>query len=65
MCVGGLHPTSLPDEAALHADTVFIGPGEGAWREFLVDFRAGRPKPRYEADARMRTLEGTGRYDAT
>ena len=22
VCVGGLHPTSLPDEAALHADTV-------------------------------------------
>jgi len=58
VCVGGLHPTSLPDEAALHADTVFIGPGEGAWREFLADFRAGRPKPRYEADASMRTLEG-------
>ena len=51
-CVlGGLHPTSLPDEAAAHADTVFIGPGEGAWPEFLVDFRAGRPKPRYDAAA--------------
>ena len=58
VCVGGLHPTSLPDEAALHADTVFIGPGEGAWQEFLADFRAGRPKPRYQADASMRRLEG-------
>jgi radical SAM superfamily enzyme YgiQ (UPF0313 family) len=58
VCVGGLHPTSLPDEAASHADTVFIGPGEGAWQEFLVDFRAGRPKPRYEAAASMRSLEG-------
>ena len=47
-----------PDEAASHADTVFIGPGEGAWQEFLVDFRAGRPKPRYEAAASMRSLEG-------
>jgi len=58
VCVGGLHPTSLPDEAASHADTVFIGPGEGAWQEFLVDFRAGRPKPRYEAPASMRSLVG-------
>jgi radical SAM superfamily enzyme YgiQ (UPF0313 family) len=58
VCVGGLHPTSLPDEAASHADTVCIGPGEGAWQEFLVDFRAGRPKPRYEAPASMRSLVG-------
>ena len=28
MCLGGLHTTSLPREAALHADTIFIGPGE-------------------------------------
>ena len=58
VCVGGLHPTSLPDEAAAHADTVFIGPGEGAWQAFLADFRAGRPKPRYEAGASMRSLAG-------
>jgi radical SAM superfamily enzyme YgiQ (UPF0313 family) len=33
--IGGLHPTSLPDEAARHADTVFIGPGEDTWPSFL------------------------------
>ena len=58
VCVGGLHPTSLPDEAALHADTVVTGPGEGAWQAFLADFRAGRPKPRYDAGADTRSLEG-------
>src|ERR1043165_5334739 len=26
--LGGLHVTSLPDEAAAHADTIFLGPGE-------------------------------------
>src|SRR3954465_8189848 len=26
--LGGLHVTSLPDEAAPHADTIFLGPGE-------------------------------------
>jgi radical SAM superfamily enzyme YgiQ (UPF0313 family) len=56
VCLGGLHPTSLPDEAALHADTVFTGPGEDTWPAFLADFRAGRPLPRYES--RTRTLEG-------
>ena len=56
VCLGGLHPTALPDEAALHADTVVTGPGEGAWPEFLADFRAGRPKARYHSA--LRTLEG-------
>src|SRR5450759_1583395 len=56
VCLGGLHPTALPDEAALHADTVVTGPGEGAWPEFLADFRAGRPKARYHST--LRTLEG-------
>src|SRR6476469_11109046 len=26
--LGGLHVTSLPDEAAAHADTIFLRPGE-------------------------------------
>jgi radical SAM superfamily enzyme YgiQ (UPF0313 family) len=56
VCLGGLHPTSLPEEAAQHADTVFLGPGEATWPAFLEDFRAGRPAPRYESPAR--TLEG-------
>jgi radical SAM superfamily enzyme YgiQ (UPF0313 family) len=54
--LGGLHVTSLPDEAALHADTVFLGPGEDTWPAFLSDFRAGRPKPRYQSH--VRTLAG-------
>src|SRR5688572_14461954 len=37
--LGGLHVTSLPDEAALHADTIFLGPGEDTWPQFLRDFR--------------------------
>nr|GFD57711.1 hypothetical protein [Tanacetum cinerariifolium] len=28
VCLGGLHVTSLPDEAAPHADSIFLGPGE-------------------------------------
>src|SRR4029077_17911134 len=28
VALGGLHVTSLPDEAAPHADAVFLGPGE-------------------------------------
>ncbi|MCB0180810.1 MAG: cobalamin-dependent protein, partial [Anaerolineae bacterium] len=43
VALGGLHVTSLPDEAALHADTIFLGPGEDTWPQFLADFRAERP----------------------
>jgi radical SAM superfamily enzyme YgiQ (UPF0313 family) len=54
--LGGLHVTSLPDEAAPHADTIFLGPGEDTWPAFLLDLRAGRPRPRYVS--RVRTLAG-------
>ena len=40
--LGGLHVTSLPDEALPHADTIFLGPGEDTWPRFLADFKAGR-----------------------
>ena len=52
VCLGGLHVTSLPEEAARHADTVFIGPGEDTWPRFLADLRAGRPAPRYRSTER-------------
>jgi len=54
VALGGLHTTSLPDEAAAHADAVFLGPGEDTWPQFLKDFRAGHPASRYES--RVRTL---------
>jgi radical SAM superfamily enzyme YgiQ (UPF0313 family) len=56
VCLGGLHVTSLPDEAAAHADTIFTGPGEDTWPAFLADYRAGRPARRY--DSTVRTLAG-------
>jgi len=52
VALGGLHVTSLPDEAARHADTIFLGPGEDIWPEFLRDFRAGRPRARYVSTTR-------------
>jgi radical SAM superfamily enzyme YgiQ (UPF0313 family) len=52
--LGGLHVTSLPEEAAAHADAIFLGPGEDTWPQFLKDFRNHRPLRRYES--RVRTL---------
>jgi radical SAM superfamily enzyme YgiQ (UPF0313 family) len=54
--LGGLHVTSLPDEAAAHADAIVLGPGEQTFPAFLADFRDGRPRTRY-ASTSGRTLE--------
>src|SRR5882762_9308713 len=54
--LGGLHVTSLPDEAARHADVIFLGPGEQTFPQFLQDFRAGQPQRIYASTA-GRTLE--------
>ncbi|MCL4297194.1 MAG: B12-binding domain-containing radical SAM protein [Anaerolineae bacterium] len=56
VALGGLHVTSLPEEAARHADTIFLGPGEDTWPKFLADFRAGRPDRVYRSQ--LRTLIG-------
>ena len=56
VCLGGLHVTALPEEAAAHADTIFIGPGEDTWPAFLADLRTWIPYRVYES--RQRTLLG-------
>jgi radical SAM superfamily enzyme YgiQ (UPF0313 family) len=49
--IGGLHATSLPDEAAAHCDAVVIGPGENVWHALLADVEANCLQRVY--DARM------------
>lgn len=56
VCLGGLHVTSLPNEAARHADAIFLGPGEQTFPKFLEDFRRGSPQPVY-ISATDRTLD--------
>jgi radical SAM superfamily enzyme YgiQ (UPF0313 family) len=56
VALGGLHVTSLPEEAAQHADAIFLGPGEDTWPQFLRDFRSGHPAKRYQSHTR--TLQG-------
>ncbi len=55
VALGGLHVTSMPDEAAAHADSIFLGPGEETFPQFLCDLRDGRPKRRYTSP--VRTLD--------
>jgi radical SAM superfamily enzyme YgiQ (UPF0313 family) len=54
--LGGLHVTSLPAEAAPHADAIFLGPGEQTFPLFLEHFRAGETQPIYRSTS-GRTIE--------
>ena len=54
VALGGLHVSSVPDEAAAHADSIFIGPGEDTWPTFLADLRRGDAALRYVS--RQRSL---------
>jgi radical SAM superfamily enzyme YgiQ (UPF0313 family) len=50
--LGGLHVTSLSEEAEKHADSIFLGPGDQTFPQFLKDFKGGRPRKRYFAQER-------------
>ena len=49
VAIGGIHATTLPDEAKAHADTVLTGPAENIFKEFMEDFRNKHPQPFYHA----------------
>lgn len=55
VCLGGLHVTSLPEEAIQHGDSIFMGPGEDTFPAFLQDYRRGCPKKVYTNS--LRTIE--------
>src|SRR5262245_952356 len=49
VALGGLHVTSLPDEALAHADAIFLGPGEQTFPVFLEEFRKGAARRIYRS----------------
>ena len=57
VALGGLHVTSLPEEALAHADAIFVGPGEETFPRFLADFRRGAAAMRY-VSTKGRSLDG-------
>jgi radical SAM superfamily enzyme YgiQ (UPF0313 family) len=56
--LGGVHPSMLPQEAALHADSVFIGIADDSWPQFLRSFAAGETVEKYYYQNEMVTLAG-------
>ena len=47
---GGLHPSSVPEEALRFADCVIVGEAEGVWQSLLEDLEKGEMKPKYFHD---------------
>jgi len=45
--MGGIHPSSCPEEALEHADSVCIGEAEGIWESILGDAKAGKLRSCY------------------
>lgn len=50
--LGGLHVTSLPSEARLHADAIVIGPGDHIFETVVNDIVKNTLKPEYSAVTR-------------
>lgn len=48
--LGGIHPTALPEEAAMHANAVVIGEAESVWGAVLADARGGRLQKFYRGE---------------
>ena len=51
VAMGGYHPTSMPEEALEHADTVIVGAGDLSLPRFLLDFARGEPKRLYDCQS--------------
>ncbi|MES1204414.1 MAG: radical SAM protein [Pseudomonadota bacterium] len=47
--MGGLHVTSLPDEALLHCDVAVVGEGEPVWPRLLADLESGNVRRLYDS----------------
>lgn len=54
--LGGVHVTIMPEEGLNHADSVFVGPAEKTWPQFLRDFSKGRFNRVYKDDGNAKEL---------
>ena len=47
VAIGGIHASTMPEEAAAHADAVVIGEADEIWSEIVHDAEQGKLKPTY------------------
>lgn len=55
--LGGLHVSSLPEEAAPHADAIVVGEAEEVWPKLLDDARRGQLQPVYKPSRQWQLAE--------
>jgi len=55
--MGGVHASTLPEEALEHCDAVVVGEAEGVWQRLISDFFHGRLERTYQNGQLVR-LEG-------
>ena len=48
--LGGYHPSHVPDESILYADSVYIGDAEDKWASVIADFKKGQLKKIYKGE---------------
>jgi radical SAM superfamily enzyme YgiQ (UPF0313 family) len=56
--LGGMHPTLLPEEAAEHADSVFLGDAETVWPKVVDDAQRGKLQKRYQGPPGVAQIGG-------
>lgn len=62
--IGGIHASTMAEEAKKHADAVIIGEAENLWGKFLKDFIDGNIKPFYKDSAAVDlSISPIPRYD--
>jgi len=47
--MGGFHPTAVPDEVLLYADSVVVGDAESVWGNLIADLESNSLKPLYKS----------------
>ena len=46
--LGGVHPSTLPDESSRHADSVVVGEAEGVWPQIIKDIEENKLERIYQ-----------------
>jgi radical SAM superfamily enzyme YgiQ (UPF0313 family) len=54
---GGIHVSSVPEEAAQHFDAICVGNAERVWVDILRDAAAGKLRPTYQATTQLNGAE--------
>jgi radical SAM superfamily enzyme YgiQ (UPF0313 family) len=57
--MGGIHASSLPEEALTHADSVVVGEGDNLWSKVIADFEKENLKKIYSALGNPPTMQET------